>query len=134
MTKYPEPVVGAFIFNPKGELLFVKMPKWRGKFCVPGGHIEWGETMEQALRREMKEELGIEDLYDTTFVCIWDYIPDGTHTKDKHMIFINMKAKTNSHEIKLNEEATEYTWATPQNALNLDLESFTRKTIEQYLL
>ena len=134
MTKYPEPVVGTFIFNPKGELLLLKVPKWQNKFVCPGGHVEWGETMEQAFIREAKEETGIGDLYDIKFLNVWDYIPDGTYQKDKHMIFINMKAKTNISIVKLNEEATEYKWATPQDALKLDLESYTRKTIEEYLV
>src|SRR3989344_2281743 len=112
MTKYPEPVVGAFIFNSKGELLLIQMPKWQGKYVCPGGHIEWGETIEQALKREVKEELGIENLTHIKLLSIWDYIPDGTYHKDKHMIFINMKAKTNTQTVTTNQEASEYRWAT----------------------
>lgn len=134
MTKYPEPVVGAFIFNDKNELLLIKMPKWQNKYVCPGGHIEWGETVEQAFIREVKEETGIEDLYEIQFLNIWDYIPDGTYHRNKHMIFINMKAKTNTLEVKTNHEATAHQWVKPQEALKLDLESYTRKTIENFLL
>jgi nucleoside triphosphatase len=47
--EYPEPVVGAFIFNDGGEVLLVKSPKWDVEYTIPGGHIELGETIEKYL-------------------------------------------------------------------------------------
>ena len=34
--QYPEPTVGALIFNPEGKLLLVKTHKWHGKYTIPG--------------------------------------------------------------------------------------------------
>ncbi|ADL12770.1 NUDIX hydrolase [Acetohalobium arabaticum DSM 5501] len=56
--KYPEPTVGAVIFNPDDEILLCKSNKWDNKYVIPGGHIELGERMEKALIREIKEEKG----------------------------------------------------------------------------
>ena len=58
--QYPEPTVGALIFNLEGKLFLMRSHKWRGQYAVPGGHIELGETMEQALRREVKEETNLD--------------------------------------------------------------------------
>ena len=56
--------VGAFIVNDKGEILLMKRSQnaknEKGKWEAPGGAVEFGETLEKAIRREMKEELGIE--------------------------------------------------------------------------
>lgn len=56
--------VGALIFNEEGHLLLSlrgeKAKNERGKWEIPGGAVEFGETFEQALKRELKEELGIE--------------------------------------------------------------------------
>lgn len=56
--------VGAFIVNDKREILLLKRSQnaknEKGKWEAPGGAVEFGETLEQAVRREMKEELGIE--------------------------------------------------------------------------
>ncbi len=56
---YPEPTVGILIFNPNGELLLMKSHKWPGRYVVPGGHVELGERVEQAVIREALEETGL---------------------------------------------------------------------------
>lgn len=56
--------VGAMIFNDKGEVLLAKRgaaaKNERGCWECPGGGIEFGETMLQAIKREVREELGVE--------------------------------------------------------------------------
>ena len=60
------PVVHLHLFNSKGELYLQKRPEWKdiqpGKWdTAVGGHIDYGETPEEALQREVHEELGITD-------------------------------------------------------------------------
>ena len=56
--------VGAAIFDKKGRLFLTLRGKGakneRGKWEIPGGAVEFGEKFEQALKREIKEELDIE--------------------------------------------------------------------------
>ena len=56
---YPEPTVGALIFDPEGHLFLMRSHKWAGRYVVPGGHVELGETLGAALRREVAEETGL---------------------------------------------------------------------------
>lgn len=55
---------GAFIVNLKGEVLLCKRSKnarnEKGKWEAPGGQVHFGETREQAIKREIKEELGVD--------------------------------------------------------------------------
>lgn len=58
------PVVHLHVFNSKGEIYLQRRPDWKdiqpGKWdTAVGGHIDYGETPEEALRREVREELGI---------------------------------------------------------------------------
>ena len=58
------PVVHLHVFNAKGEVYLQKRPEWKdiqpGKWdTAVGGHIDYGETPEDALHREVGEELGI---------------------------------------------------------------------------
>jgi len=46
--------------NPATEEVFIVHHKKSGKWIAPGGHIEPGETVDQTLRREVREELGYE--------------------------------------------------------------------------
>ena len=66
---YPEATVGALIFDPAGRLFLMQSHKWAGKYVVPGGHVEIGETLEAALRREVMEETGL-TIHDITFVGV----------------------------------------------------------------
>ena len=58
----PVPACGAAIFNGKGELLLVlrKTAPEAGHWSVPGGKVDWGEPVRDAVRREVAEELGVE--------------------------------------------------------------------------
>jgi isopentenyldiphosphate isomerase len=58
-------VVHLHVFNSQGDVYLQKRPEWKdiqpGKWdTAVGGHIDYGETPEEALRREVREELGIE--------------------------------------------------------------------------
>jgi len=130
--KYPEPTVGALIFNSKGELILIKSHKWFGKYVIPGGHIELGETMEQAVIREAKEETGL-DVRDIEFLCFEEFIFHPSFHKKSHCIFFDFSCKTNSTDVKLNDEAEDYIWAKPEDALKLDVEPSTIRTIKTYL-
>jgi len=65
-SKLLHPVVHLHVFNSQGDIYLQKRPEWKdiqpGKWdTAVGGHIDLGENVEIALRREVQEELGITD-------------------------------------------------------------------------
>lgn len=65
-AKLLHPVVHLHVFNSRGDIYLQKRPEWKdiqpGKWdTAVGGHIDYGETPEEALHREVREELGITD-------------------------------------------------------------------------
>lgn len=129
---FPEPTVGVFIFNSRGEILLVKSHKWPGHYVVPGGHVELGESLEQAAMREAKEETGL-DIYDLKFVNFQQFIYDTAFWKHRHFIFFDFACKTDSLDVKLNDEAQEHIWVKLDAALHLTLDSYTRTSIQSII-
>lgn len=66
-SKLLHPVVHLHLFNNRGELYLQRRPEWKdiqpGKWdTAVGGHVDYGETVDEALQREVREELGLEGL------------------------------------------------------------------------
>jgi nucleoside triphosphatase len=132
VQQFPEPTVGIFIFNSKGEVLLLQSHKWPGAYVVPGGHVELRERLEETAIREAKEETGL-DIYDLEFILFQEFVYDPAFWKQRHFIFFDFAAKTDSTEVMLNDEAQEYIWIEPERALDLNLDSYTRKGLEAHL-
>jgi nucleoside triphosphatase len=130
--QYPEPTVGALIFDPAGRLFLMKSHKWKDKYCIPGGHIELGERIEDAVRREVKEETNL-DIRDLEFVSLQEAVYDEDFWQPRHFIFLDFACRTDSTEVKLNDEAEEYVWVPPDKALTLPVEHYTAVVIRKYL-
>ena len=130
--QFPEPTTGGLIFNSEGKLFLMKSHKWRDKWVVPGGHIELGETIEESLIREVKEETNL-DIYDIEFICFQEFIYDDLFWKRRHYIFFDYACKTDSTEVILNSEAQEYTWVSLEEREKLPLDKYTEIAIQKYL-
>jgi 8-oxo-dGTP diphosphatase len=103
------------IFNNKLEILMVKSSlsnvKISGKWGFPGGHVKYGESMEEAINREVEEEVNI---------SIKEIIPVASKVIDRTLTFI-FCAKYFSGEIKLSDEHSDFKWVKISEMDNLDL-------------
>jgi isopentenyl-diphosphate delta-isomerase type 1 len=76
--KLLHPVVHCLVTNSNGELLLQRRSRTKdiqpGRWDTSvGGHVAFGETIEHALRREMKEEVGLE-LEETDLTFLYRYV------------------------------------------------------------
>jgi len=127
---YPEPTVSAVILNPERKLLLCRSHKWEDKYVIPGGHIEWGEKMEEALKREILEETGLQ-IHDIRLIGLQESIFSEKYHSRKHFIFIDYLCRSDSAEVRLNDEAESYLWIDPQECKDLDLGGFTASLLER---
>jgi len=130
--KYPEPTVGALIFNQESKIFLMTSPKWQGKYSIAGGHIELGETFEEALRRELKEETNL-DVFDIQFLMVQECIFSEEFYKKKHFVFLDYICKTKDTNVILDgREGIKYVWVSIDEALKLPLNPYTRDMILEY--
>ena len=136
MADLSRTIAVALLRNDRDELLLCKMAEDRGVFPgqwgLPGGGLEPGERMVDALAREMREELGIEiENIEPAF------FKDGRHEKifadgskkSVYMIFLVFHCTAASEPIRLNDEFTEYRWVRQGDLADLDLNTETRDTL-----
>ncbi|OYV05397.1 MAG: NUDIX hydrolase [Verrucomicrobiales bacterium VVV1] len=121
----PVPTVGALIRHDSGRVLMVRTHKWGDKWGIPGGKIRRGETSIAALKREIREETALE-IDQIRFALVQDCIDSPEFERPEHFLLLNYIARTASTEVRLNDEAEEFRWVSPADALSLDLNHPTR--------
>lgn len=126
----PVATVGALIHDGTGKILMIRTHKWSDLWGIPGGKIERGESSEDALRREITEETALE-ISDIQFVMVQDSIDSPEFIRNEHFLLLNYIARTNSHEVTLNDEAEEFKWVTIDEAFTLDLNAATKTLLER---
>jgi ADP-ribose pyrophosphatase YjhB (NUDIX family) len=74
---YPVPAVRAIIENDNGQVMILRRDNTKAGFgcwCLPGGKIEYGQAVEEALAKELLEELSVE-LVSSRFLFYQDSMP-----------------------------------------------------------
>lgn len=115
--------VAALVTNDEGKILLVNSP-WRG-WEYPGGLIEPGETFQQALHREIREESGIE-VEITGFVGICKNV-------EKDIVNIDFTARYVGGALTTSEESTEVGWFTPEEAFQMITFPLTKKRLQNMI-
>ena len=95
----------AIIKNPKGLVLILKHKT--GNWLLPGGRINKGENYLDALKREIKEETGIENFKINKILDIDSWIENN---KGTYVVTFLIDTPDVS-EVKLSDEHTKYAWA-----------------------
>jgi len=124
-------VVGALLYNKEGKIFLMTSPKWNA-YVVPGGHVEESESEKEALRREIREELGIEI---SNIEKAMEHIKEPSedfHDTSTRFHFIDFFAKADSCNIKPNKEVSKYNWFDIDEALKLPLVDSTKQLVKKF--
>lgn len=107
--KQVEIVSGVLVLNEKKELLLVRGPKFTS-WVVPGGHVDFGEKLEDCAKRELKEETGIE-CNALQLVCVNEDLHKIVRGRERHFVFLNYSCTIENPKVRLEaRELTESKW------------------------
>ncbi len=128
-------IVVPIIRDEQGSVLLCRMAADRGVFpdqwALPGGGVETGERIEEAVRREVREELGVE-VTEANPLFFKDLLHEKTFPGGErsliYMVFLLFECRVSSAVLTLNAEFSEYAWIPPTVLGSYDLNFVTRET------
>jgi len=114
---HPQLAVSAAIFRD-GKVLLVRRARSppKGFYSLPGGRVEFGESLHQALAREVEEEtgLGIEIIG----LAGWREVLPATAGAG-HYLIMSFAARWTAREPVLNDELDDFRWVAPDALASL---------------
>ena len=129
--------VGALVHDGEGRVLLIKrrFEPNKGRWSLPGGLLETGETLVYAGKREVREELGVEIDVEELFQVSEEIIKDAEGKTRFHFVLVDFLAKVspNGATITLNDESDSFNWFEPEQVKALDVSENTRLIVRKYL-
>jgi 8-oxo-dGTP diphosphatase len=104
--------VAAVIWNDRREVLLIRRTKQprQGEWSLPGGRVEFGERLEDALKREIREETGLE-IEVVGLIDVAETINDASAgAAGAHFVLIDYATRVVSGEAVAASDAADATW------------------------
>lgn len=122
----------ACVFN-RGKVLLIKRAKQpsQGRWSVPGGGIELGETINDAVKREIREECNIEIELDKVINVMDDIVQDEKGSIRFHHVATYLLARYVSGEVHPGSDALEVRWVTREELDKIDMNPVVKKNMKR---
>jgi 8-oxo-dGTP diphosphatase len=124
--------VGALIFED-GKILLVERAKqpMRGYWSIPGGIVEAGEKLEDAIRREVLEETGLEVQTLSIFEVFERIIPDAQGQPEYHYVLIDYLCRQVGGSLQAASDVSRVAWVAEPNLRDYRLTEGTLAVVER---
>jgi 8-oxo-dGTP pyrophosphatase MutT (NUDIX family) len=109
----PIPVIDALFVDNHGKILLGRRNQEpeKGKLNLPGGFVDMGETLEEALQREIQEELGMKPSEYGAFSYGGSrLIFHKQEGNERQLVGVIMRARLAHRDFAPNDEVSEYVW------------------------
>ena len=118
------------IIKRRNRILFVKDPK--GVWELPGGKIDFGETPQEALKREFREELGWKNVRIGNHVNTWVFFSVKKEIKTLYTVLV-FECFSKARKIKKCDECAEYKWIPAREIDEFEMRDGYKDSIKKYL-
>lgn len=125
----PQLAVSAVIFRD-GKVLLVRRARSPGNgfYSLPGGRVEYGESLHTALTREVDEETGLK--IEILGLAGWREVLPGSSATGGHYVIMSFAARWVDREPVLNEEHDDFKWLQPGQFGDLKLTGGLEEVVE----
>ncbi|MCX5998271.1 MAG: NUDIX domain-containing protein [Chloroflexi bacterium] len=127
--------VGAVIDDGEGRILLVKhVPErggfWQGKWICPGGQLELGETIQEGIVREVREETNLEIALTEPLVPFDRIVKEGNQTK-LHVVYVDYLARLVGGRLQPASDVGQAVWVSREDIQNVwaELHDDTKKLL-----
>jgi len=129
----PSLAVDGLIVSPERKILIVDRGAPPFGYAVVGGFVNVGETTEQAVRREMNEEVNLssDDIDRLELLGIFDAPNRDKRRHTSSVAYVVHVTKT--HDIRAGDDAKDFKWISLDNALDLNWAFDHREIVKTYL-
>jgi 8-oxo-dGTP diphosphatase len=124
--------VGAVIWNQTGEIVLIRRgtaPR-RGEWSLPGGKLEWGESVREGLLREVREETALTVEISGLIDVVDGIMRDESGAVLHHYVLIDFCARYIAGELLAGADAAEARWVASAALGEYSLWTETRRIIE----
>jgi len=113
--------VGAVVIH-EGRVLLIRRGKepLRGRWVVPGGRVELGESLDEAIVREVQEETGIR-VYPREAMAVFDRIDRADGRVVHHYVVVDFLCDYVSGAARAASDAEDVAWVAPEDVARYDL-------------
>jgi len=123
--------VGAIIFENSRVLLVERgKPPLAGYWSLPGGVVETGERLEDALVREVFEETGLNVTAGDIATVFERIMPDGAGLAEYHYVLIDFYCTIQDGELRPGDDSKSVCWFDLRDLADLPMTAGTREVIE----
>ncbi|MBN2000495.1 NUDIX hydrolase [candidate division KSB1 bacterium] len=132
MKKSPVLAVRMIICDTGGHILFLQRDHaehGQGQWCLPGGKVDYGYTVEKTLAKELKEETSLE-LVKSRFLFFQENVPPNSENEE-HYLVLYYECQVQG-DILLNGESSDYRWVAKQELGQLDIAFRNDQAVKKY--
>jgi 8-oxo-dGTP diphosphatase len=124
--------VKTLIRNGSGKYLLLQRSKILDSeaeplWDIPGGRIDSGEPLLEALQRELSEEIGADSLPAPRLVAAQDIFVE---SKDLHVVRLTYRVDGNYQAIKLSDEHSAYRWVTAGEIKDMVIDPYLQEVLD----
>ncbi len=128
------PAASAVVTNERGEILMQRRVD-NNYWALPGGTMDFGETIVETAEREVREETGLDVKVDGIIGTFSDprHIIEYSDGEVRQQFNICFHASLIGGELRASKESTEVRWIPPDELEQLEIHRTTRLRLEQFL-